>query len=235
MGDFNRDLKLVKIDNNHILATDTNNKIIATGITVAELNQVVQDSTKVFYIQSEEETNLTAVDNPELINKFQDILEHITFDENHNIIAFPIIYIYVNTINGYVPTNIYINPTTYSVYIEARYISSNVADTITDTNATYKEYHSGIEMKTDENFSEVIYTKYTTTLSYITKTYDILSTQSTLSGNNVTYTPQYDGQPTNKKYVDTQDSLLENRINALEVATNDIGERLDAINGEVIN
>lgn len=236
MADFNRDLKLVKVDDNHILATDSNKKIIATDITVEKLRTVVQDSVKTIYIQSVEEADLNPSDDPDLIAKFQTILDNITFDAStHDIKAFPTIYMYISAINGFVGTNIYINTSLYTIYIEADYIASNVADTITDDSATYKEYHPGIEIKTDEHFEEIVYTKYKTNISYTSKTYDVLSTQSTLNGNAVTYVPQKDGQPANKKYVDAQDALLDTRITALETATTNIGNRLDEINGEVIN
>lgn len=235
MPDFNRDLKLVKINNNHILATDSNNKIIATDVTVENLRTVVQDNVKTVYIQYDEEVDLNPSDNPELITKFQTILDNITFDEEtYDIISFPKIFMYINDIKGFVNTNIYINTTTYTIYIEADFISSNVSDTITDVSASYKEYHPGIEIKTDEHYEDVVYTKYKTNISYTTKTYDILSTQSTLNGNAVTYVPQKDGQPANKKYVDAQDALLDTRISALETATVNIGNQLDEINGEII-
>lgn len=235
MSDFNHDIKLVKVNNNHILATDANNKVVATNITVQELTAIKQDSFKRFFIDLADEVDLDPVNNPTQIEKFQSIVDNITMDSNQVITSIPLIFFYINDIKGYVPTRTYIDKTTYTLYIVANYLTSTTEDTITDTTTTVKEYYCGIEIKLDEHFEEVVYTKYKASIAYDSKTYDYLSTQSTLNGNSVTYVPQKDGQPANKKYVDAQDSALDTRITALETATTNIGNRLDAINGEVIS
>lgn len=217
MANLNK-LKIPTTSNNMVLTTDENGKIKDSNIDINSVQNAT--SVKTYYLDLFDvsaPSDITVETNPELYAQLQNILTDILDNVHINIFAKAknISYSSFGTSDTYYTCTIVVN----SNFI---YIISNdrpsVAKNTSGVNYLNSVYNIYIRIQyTNNNISRIYYTTRQTILEST-----ILTTDNKHNGEGVTYLPEYDSQPANKKYVDQQIAQVQAQIGQLESTVDDI-------------
>lgn len=211
-------LKIPTTNNNMVLTTDEYGTIKDSNININSVQNAT--SVKTYYLDLSDvsaPSNITVETNPQLYAQLQNIFTDILDNVHINIFA------KAKNVNyssfGVSDT---INTCTIVVNSNLIYIISNDRPSTTKNNSgvTYLNsvYNIYIQiMYTDNNISRIYYRTGQYTLEST-----ILTTDNTKNGEQVTYLPEYDSQPANKKYVDQQIAQVQTQIGQLESTVDDI-------------
>ena len=211
-------LKIPTTNNNMVLTTDEYGTIKDSNINIDSVQNAT--SVKTYYLDLSDvsaSSNITAETNPEIYAQLQNIFTDILDNVHINIFAKAknVGYSSFGVSDTYYTCTIVANSNFIYIISNDRLNTTKNNSGVTYLNSVYNIYIQ--IMYTDNNISQVYYTTRRYTLEST-----ILTTDNTKNGEQVTYLPEYDSQPANKKYVDQQIAQVQTQIGQLEATVDDI-------------
>lgn len=212
-------IKIPTTNNNKVLTTDENGIIKDTNIDISNIENAT--SVKNYYLDLSEIKTNTSITNNNYADLYTAITNIVTDVLNKTHIAI------------YAISNKWPSDLEAPVYDKCQIIHETESKTIEIIFGSYMSdehgYDNGISqfvergnriiinLTQDNNINSVSY-EVNSNINFST----YLSTNNTATGEQVTYLPEYDSQPANKKYVDQQIANIQSQINSIELTVDDI-------------
>ena len=211
-------IKIPTTNNNKVLTTDENGIIKDTNIDISNIENAT--SVKNYYLNLLEITANTQITNetyPDLYSTINNITTDIL--NKIQIAVYAISNKWPSDLEAPVYDKCQIIHETESKTIEIIFGSRMSEEHGYDGISQFGERGNRIiiNLTQDNNINSVSY-EVNSNISFST----YLSTSNTATGEQVTYLPEYDSQPANKKYVDKQIANIQSQINTLETTVDDI-------------
>lgn len=211
-------IKIPTTNNNKVLTTDENGIIKDTNIDISNIENAT--SVKNYYLNLLEITANTQITNetyPDLYSTINNITTDIL--NKIQIAVYAISNKWPSDLEAPVYDKCQIIHETESKTIEIIFGSRMFDEHGYDGISQFGERGNRIiiNLTQDNNINSVSY-EVNSNISFST----YLSTSNTATGEQVTYLPEYDSQPANKKYVDKQIANIQSQINTLETTVDDI-------------
>lgn len=211
-------IKIPTTNNNKVLTTDENGIIKDTNIDISNIENAT--SVKNYYLNLLEITANTQITNetyPDLYSTINNITTDIL--NKIQIAVYAISNKWPSDLEAPVYDKCQIIHETESKTIEIIFGSRMSDEHGYDGISQFGERGNRIiiNLTQDNNINSVSY-EVNSNISFST----YLSTSNTATGEQVTYLPEYDSQPANKKYVDKQIANIQSQINTLETTVDDI-------------
>lgn len=211
-------IKIPTTNNNKVLTTDENGIIKDTNIDISNIENAT--SVKNYYLNLLEITANTQITNetyPDLYSTINNITTDIL--NKIQIAVYAISNKWPSDLEAPVYDKCQIIHETESKTIEIIFGSRMSGEHGYDGISQFGERGNRIiiNLTQDNNINSVSY-EVNSNISFST----YLSTSNTATGEQVTYLPEYDSQPANKKYVDKQIANIQSQINTLETTVDDI-------------
>ena len=212
-------IKIPTTNNNKVLTTDENGIIKDTNIDISNVENAV--SIKNYYLNLLEipaNTQITNEAYPELYSN----INNITIDilNKTQIAVYTISNKWSSDLEAPVYDKCQIIHETESQMIElifGSYMSDEHGYDDGISQFVERGNRITINLTQDNNINSVSY-EVNSNITFSR----YLSTNNTATGEQVTYLPEYDSQPANKKYVDQQIANIQSQINTLETTVDDI-------------
>ena len=211
-------IKIPTTNNNKVLTTDENGIIKDTNIDISNIENAT--SVKNYYLNLLEITANTQITNetyPDLYSTINNITTDIL--NKIQIAVYAISNKWPSDLEAPVYDKCQIIHETESKTIEIIFGSRMSDEHGYDGISQFGERGNRIiiNLTQDNNINSVSY-EVNSNISFST----YLSSSNTDTGEQVTYLPEYDSQPANKKYVDKQIANIQSQINTLETTVDDI-------------
>ena len=212
-------IKIPTTNNNKVLTTDENGIIKDTSIDISGVEKDLE--TKHYILDVEGIANETQIDQssyPELFEKLSEITDNFFNKTNQTITI-------IGDNNGQSPT---------MELVESPASINDIPGTQLqlkwDMKSIYSESLDGIGQYIPAsnliriNYEQATHKATSASIAYSTNSMAItfLAPYSYTDGEQVTYLPEHDSQPANKKYVDQQIASIQSQINTLETTVDEI-------------
>lgn len=212
-------IKIPTTNNNKVLTTDENGIVKDTSIDISSIENAV--SVKNYYLnllKIPANTQITNEAYPDLYVIVSDIVSDIL--NKVQIAVYAISNKWSSDLEAPVYDKCQITYETGSQMIEIIF-GSHMSDEHGYDDGISQFVERGnritINLTQDNNINSVSY-EVDSNISFSR----YLSTNNTATGEQVTYLPEYDSQPANKKYVDQQIANIQSQINSIELTVDDI-------------
>ena len=211
-------IKIPTTNNNKVLTTDENGVIKDTNIDISNIENAT--SVKNYYLDLSEIKTNTSITNDNYTDLYTAITNIVTDVLNKTHIAI------------YAISNKWPSDLEAPVYDKCQIIRETEPKTIEIIFGSHMSDEHGydgisqfvergnriiINLTQDNDINSVSY-EVNSNISFSR----YLSTNNTATGEQVTYLPEYDSQPANKKYVDQQIANIQSQINSIELTVDDI-------------
>ena len=213
-------IKIPTTNNNKVLTTDENGIIKDTSIDISSVENAV--SIKNYYLNLLEIPASTQITNeayPELYTQLSNIVNDIINEVQLSLFA--ITDNYHDPVYGSVPAYSagQINYDTVLKFIDLKFNPNTQLATDQSGISYYTNTTNAIHIQLSESntITSIMYNSASADTQV-----EFLTTTNKNNGEGVTYLPEYDSQPANKKYVDQQIANIQSQINSIELTVDDI-------------